>query len=118
MSDAIAISIGLVLAAALVLIAALVGRDRRRTAPVHEASADEGLERRLQEVEKSLGKAQHDINNIRFAMGGLATRDHVHSLELQLSDLKGAVNRANDTALATHRSVERMESYLIPAART
>lgn len=89
----------------LVCVVALMRRPGRAT-PAEE---------RLSMVEQRLGQTEHHVANMRMALGGLPTKEHLHKLELQVSELNGNLQRTAETTLSTSRAVERIETFLMNA---
>lgn len=73
----------------------------------------ERIEERQSSGEERLKGTEHDVRNIRTALQALPSKDAVHRLEVQLTELNGKVTTVDTVALATQRSVDRIVSHLL-----
>ncbi len=71
------------------------------------------IDKRLSDIEGWAKTTDHNVNNIRAAIGALPTRDAVHKLEVDMATVAGKVELNHALAVATSRAVERIESHLI-----
>lgn len=100
---------GPVLAAALAALPdgsdnAIVGAFRKELNAVKDAQA--GMAGQLREHD-------HHLAQVRTMLGALPSKDAVHKLEIEVSDLKGEVKAITATTSSTGRTVERIEAFLL-----
>lgn len=74
------------------------------------------FERRLGRQEDAVKDVSHDVRNLRMTVAGLATKDSVTDLAVRMGELAGSVHAVETTVTAMHRSVERVENFLMDAA--
>ena len=95
----------------LFLAALLVPRTVRPT-----RSADiklDDVKTRIDDMEKRLGQADHDLRNLRMTVVGLATKDSVNQVAVQVAEMRGDVKGLATNTAATTRSIERIEDFLM-----
>ncbi|MFC5553635.1 hypothetical protein ACFPQ7_06795 [Methylobacterium iners] len=97
----------------LVLFLVVMLVPRRSRAPYSTDNKLDLLARRVEDVEKTAEKAKHDIANVRMSVGGLATKDSVNNLSVQVAEMRGAMTGLVSNTSATTRSIERIEDFLI-----
>lgn len=96
----------------LFAVALLVPRKARQLAsPSTDGKLDE-VKRRLDEVERKQNVADHDIRNVRMAVGALATKDSVSAVAVQLAGLSGEVKGLVSSSSAATRSIGRIEDFM------
>ena len=106
----IAVGAGLFVAV-LFLLALLVPR---RALPARSTDIKlDDVKSRLDEVERKQNLADHDIKNIRMITVGLATKDSVGAVALQVAEMRGEVKGLVSSTAATSRGVERIEGFLL-----
>lgn len=97
--------------AAIFLISLRVPRNVR---PVQ--STDRKIDdtaRRIESIETRLVTAEHDLRNVRMTVGGLATKESVNRIEVQVAEMRGDVKGLATNTAATTRSIERIEGFLM-----
>lgn len=100
---AVGLLAGLVLAFALAMVV------RRQPAADGEV--------RLSRVETQQTDMAHDIRNIRAAIGALPSKESVHRLEVEMTELKGRLAVVDASTTSTGRAVDRIESLLLSEKR-
>lgn len=96
---------------ALFLLALLVPR---RAAPSRSTDIKlDDVKSRLDEVERKQNQADHDLRNVRMTVAGLATKDSVNAVALQVAEMRGEVKGVMTNTAATTRSIERIEDFLM-----
>lgn len=68
---------------------------------------------RLDEVERKQNQADHDLRGLRMVVSGLATKDSVNGVALQVAEMRGEVKGLVHNTAATTRSIERIEDFLM-----
>jgi len=63
-------------------------------------------------------EVEHSVAQIRTMMNALPSKDSVHKLEVQVTELKGEMKLIAQTTTATGRAVERIENHLITPGPT
>lgn len=71
------------------------------------------VKQRLEEVERKQNQADHDLRNVRMTVAGLATKDSVNAVALQVAEMRGEVKGVVTNTAATTRSIERIEDFLM-----
>lgn len=59
----------------------------------------------------------HDVNNIRTMLQALPSKDAVHRLEVELTKVAGEVESSAKSMMATQRSLERIEDFILSQAK-
>lgn len=95
----------------LFLVALLVPRTVRPARSTDVKLDDMKL--RMDAIEKAQEKADHDIRNVRMTVAGLATKDSVNQVALQVAEMRGEVKGLVTNTAATTRSIERIEDFLM-----
>ena len=113
----IAVLIGVGLAIVVVLV--LVAR-RAQPAPMKQPSSSSaipadlvGIEDRIKAVETRVFEVEHGVNQLRTMMNALPTKDSVHGIALQVTELKGDLKVNNSTTAATAKVVDRIEEWIM-----
>lgn len=98
----------------LFLAALLVPRTVR---PARSADVKlDDVKTRIDDMERRLGKADHDLRNLRMTVAGLATKDSVNQVAVQVAEMRGDVRGLAQSTAATTRSVERIAEFLMKSA--
>jgi hypothetical protein len=100
---------------ALFALALLVPRRARtsRTGDALDAAVIGDVKHRLDEMERKQNQADHDLRNLRQTIVGLATKDSVQGVALQVAEMRGEVKGLVINTAATTRSIERIEDFLM-----
>ena len=69
--------------------------------------------RKIQSMEERLVHAEHDLRNVRMIVNGLATKESVNRIEVQVAEMRGEVKGLVNNTAATTRSIERIEGFLM-----
>lgn len=98
----------------VVFLAALLvpRRPRPSTIPVTEAKLD-GIRERLDELERKQNQNDHDVKNIRMAIGAMPTERSVGEMRERLAHLDGRVEGMHDTLTTNGHTLRRIEDYLM-----
>lgn len=111
--------LAVLIAAVLVIVASLALLARRQQpAPAREATTSSavpadlaGIEQRIKAVEGRVSEVEHGVNQVRTMLNALPTKDSVHNIALQVTELRGDMKVNNTTTIATSKSVERIEEW-------
>lgn len=95
----------------LFLVALLVPRVPRAGRST-EIKLDD-VKARLEEVERKQNQADHDLRGLRMVVSGLATKESVNGVALQVAEMRGEVKGLVQNTAATTRSIERIEDFLM-----
>ena len=95
----------------LFLVALLVPRVPRAGRSTDIKLDDVG--KRLEEVERKQLQADHDLRGLRMVVSGLATKEIVNRVEVQVAEMRGEVKGLVQNTAATTRSIERIEDFLM-----
>ncbi len=95
----------------LFLVALLVPRVPRAGRSTDIKLDDVG--KRLEEVERKQLQADHDLRGLRMVVSGLATKESVNRVEVQVAEMRGEVKGLVQNTAATTRSIERIEDFLM-----
>ncbi len=100
---------------ALFALALLVPRRARssRAEDALDAAVMGDVKHRLDEMERKQNQADHDLRNLRQTIVGLATKDSVQGVALQVAEMRGEVKGLVVNTAATTRSIERIEDFLM-----
>lgn len=95
----------------LFLLALLVPR---RALPARSTDIKlDDVKARLDEVERKQNQADHDLRNVRMTVQGLATKDSVSAVAIQVAEMRGEVKGLVTSTATTARAVERIEGFLL-----
>lgn len=97
----------------LFLVALLVPRVPRAAAGRSTDVKLDDVKARLDEVERKQNQADHDLRGLRMVVSGLATKDSVNGVALQVAEMRGEVKGLVHNTAATTRSIERIEDFLM-----
>lgn len=81
------------------------------------------VDARLSEVEHRLDKTEtlatntsHDVKNIRMVVQQMPTKGELNRLAVDVAEIKGEMRGVLTTTSSMHRSLERVEGFLMDAA--
>ena len=112
LSNDVWIAIGVGAFVLILFLAALLVPRTVRPARSADVKLDD-VKSRIDDMERRLGKADHDLRNLRMTVAGLATKDSVNAVAIQVAEMRGDVKGLAQGTAATTRSVERIADFLM-----
>ena len=97
----------------IVFVLAWIGQSRRPLVTGAPKERMDIMDDRLSAIEGWAKTTDHNVANIRTAIGALPSAQAVHKLEVDMATLAGKVEVINTVAVATGRAVDRIENHLM-----